>query len=95
MNDEQTFSLGYAQMTAITEQYIRECIRNVGNADSREEAITETDWARASLDHWHLLARACGAPERTVAEDRQRLTDLIWGNRRIRKKSYAKLTVFS
>ncbi|EDI4631205.1 hypothetical protein NQ468_001946 [Salmonella enterica] len=78
MDDEQTFSLSYAQITAITEQYIRECIRNAGNAGSREEAITETDWARASLDHWHLLARACGAAERTVAEDRQRMTDLIW-----------------
>ncbi|EAB3126321.1 hypothetical protein CV995_21065 [Salmonella enterica] len=65
-------------MTAITEQHIREYIRNVGHAGSREEAITETDWARASLDHWHLLARACGAPERAVAEDHQRMTDLIW-----------------
>lgn len=78
MDDEQTFSLSYPQITAITEQYIRECIRNAGNAGSREEAITETDWARASLDHWHLLARACGTAERTVAEDRQRMTDLIW-----------------
>ncbi|EGK7719922.1 hypothetical protein [Citrobacter meridianamericanus] len=76
MDDEQTFSLSYAQITAITEQYIRECIRNAGNAGSREEAITETDWA--SLDHWLLLARACGAAERTVAEDRQRMVDLIW-----------------
>lgn len=75
MDDEQTFSLGYAQMTDITEQYIRECIRNAGR---REEAITETDWARASLAHWHLLAKACGAPESTVAEDHQQLTDLIW-----------------
>ncbi|EDS5484029.1 hypothetical protein JHG98_004328 [Salmonella enterica] len=78
MDDEQTFSLSYAQITAITEQYIRECIRNAGNAGSREEAIAETDRARASLDHWYLLAKACGAPEMTVAADHQRLTDLIW-----------------
>ncbi|EGK0962742.1 hypothetical protein IOM74_004278 [Salmonella enterica] len=78
MDDKKTFSISYTQITNITEQYISECIRNSCNAGSGQEAITETDWVRASLDHWHLLAEACGAPEMTVAADHQRLTDLIW-----------------
>ncbi len=78
MDDKKVFSISYQKITDVTEQYIRECIRNSCNAGSREEAIAETDWARASLDHWYLLAKACGAPEMTVAADRQRLTDLIW-----------------
>lgn len=41
MDNEVTFSLSYEHLTAITEKYIRECIRNSNNAGSREESIME------------------------------------------------------
>lgn len=77
MDNEVTFSLSYEQLTTITEQYITECIQRAMNVSAREADI-EMDWARASLDHWYLLAQACNAPETRVDADRLRMTELIW-----------------
>lgn len=78
MDEELNFSLSYEQLTAITESYICECIRNSNSAGSRDESIIEVDWARACLDHWHLLAQASHAPIERVNADRLRMTNLIW-----------------
>lgn len=77
MDQELNFSLSYEQLTTITEQYISQCIQNAMKASDREADI-EMDWARASLDHWYLLARAGNAPEARVDTDRLRMTSLIW-----------------
>lgn len=77
MDNKVTFSLSYEQLTAITEQYISKCIQNAMKVSGREADI-EMDWARASLDHWYLLAQAGHAPEARVDDDRLRMTDLIW-----------------
>lgn len=72
-----TFSLIYEQLTSITEQYISQCIQNAMNVSGREADI-EMDRARASLDHWYLLAQAGNAPDARVDADRLRMTCLIW-----------------
>lgn len=77
MDEKVTFSLSYEQLTTITERYIRQCIQNAMNVSGRGAEI-EMDWARASLDHWYLLAQAGRAPEARVDADRLRMTGLIW-----------------
>ncbi len=77
MDEKMMFSLSYEQLTTITEQYIKTCIQNAMEVSGREADI-EMDWARASLDHWYLLAQACNAPEKKVEDDRLRMTGLIW-----------------
>ena len=77
MDDHVTFSLSYEQLTLITEQYIKTCIENATGASGREADI-EMDWARASLEHWYLLAQAGNAPETRVDADRLRMAGLIW-----------------
>lgn len=77
MDEDMMFSLSYEQMTTITEQYISQCIQNAMEVSSREADI-EMDRARASLEHWYLLAQACNVPETKTEDDRLRMTGLIW-----------------
>lgn len=79
MNDAVTFSLNYEQMTTTTERYISKCIAKAAKI-SGPEADIEMDWARAVLDHWHLLAQVGSATKAQVEADRQRMIRLIWGS---------------
>ncbi len=78
MNEETTFSLSYEQMTELTGRYISMYMVKAAKA-SGPDADTEMDWARATLDHWYLLAQAGRAPETQVDADRLRLLGIIWG----------------
>lgn len=79
MNDAVTFTLSYEQMTTTTEQYISKCIAKAAKI-SGPEADIEMDWARAVLEHWHLLAQVGSATKAQVEADRQRMIRLIWGS---------------
>lgn len=77
MDQEMNFSLSYEQLTTITEQYIKTCIKNATGASGREAEI-EMDWARATLDYWYLLTQAGNASDAVVEADRLRMTEMIW-----------------
>lgn len=79
MNDAVTFTLSYEQMTTTTERYISKCIAKAAKI-SGPEADIEMDWARAVLEHWHLLAQVGSATKAQVEADRQRMIRLIWGS---------------
>lgn len=84
MNEAVTFSLSYEQMTSITERYISKCIAKAAKV-AGPEADIEMDWARAVLEHWHLLAQAGSAPAAQVKADRLRMIGLIWGTQTAEK----------